>query len=96
MLILRDSIKDPKMDFLNNSMNSLLDNFSSIKWIYNDINDIISKMEALEGKINNQKDSKSVDKECMNMRSLIDMISFYRMEAKVMELDNKVVNTEST
>ena len=88
MLILNDSSKEANMDVLQNVKNNMLDNFGSIKWLFHGINDISYRTMTLEGKINNQKDT-IADKESLGMGSLIDMVFFYLLEDKVLELETR-------
>ena len=54
LVIFSDSVSDPDFNFLNNAKNSLIDNFRSINWLFQEI-------ETLKDR-NNQADSKSTDK----------------------------------
>ena len=51
---------------------------------------------SLEGRINNHRNLDIAEKENPMLGSLADTAAFYRLEAKVLELDNKVNGIEST
>lgn len=95
MLILRDSSKEPKIDVLTTS-NKLLDYFRSTKWLFHEINEIKGRMNALEKRVNNQKEIDSGEGARANMGSMMDIAAFYKLEAKVQNLDGRVSGIENT
>ena len=83
-----DSSKEMAQDVLNNARNSLVNNFKSIKWFYLEVINVKDKMNNLEDMANIQK---SVDLKTMdgvNTVALMDMVDFYKLEVKVLDLYN--------
>lgn len=82
------------MDILNNVRNNVLDNIRSIKCLFHQVMDLKESVGSLEWRIDGYNSHEIIEREEPNVGSLIDMAAFYRLEAKVLELDNKVNSTK--
>lgn len=95
MLILSYFSKEPQMDVLLTTRSSLLNNFKAITGFFHKINDINDQMKTLETR-DNGKDSDDGMRVGVGMGYVMDIVSFCRLEAKVLDLENKVSKLEDT
>ena len=96
MLVLSDFSKELQMDVLHTARKSLLDNFRAVKRLFHEINEINGKMNTLETEVDNVKENDGMEGVGGGTRSVMSIATLYTLEAKVLDLDDRVLSIENT